>query len=82
MTVAAGVFVFLFGGAGAWLLAKRVPTARYTRIGYAAMGLGGLLFSIWALTHALAVGVAGAAVLAVGGVFGAIGAFRRELRIG
>ncbi len=81
MTVVAGIFLFLFGALGAWLLGKRFPSARFTRNGYAAMALGGLLFAAWALSHVLGVGVVAAVLLLIGGVLGAIGAFRRELRL-
>ena len=81
MTVFAGLFLFVFGGLGAWLLTKRFPHARFTRNAYASMSVGGLLFVAWALSRVLGVGVVAALFLVGGGVLGAIGAFRRELRL-
>jgi hypothetical protein len=81
VTVFAGLFLFVFGGLGVWLFAKHFPAARFMRNGYAAMSLGGLLFVAWALTRVLGIGVAAAVFLLAGGTLGAIGAFRRELRM-
>jgi hypothetical protein len=81
VTVFAGLFLCVFGALGVWLFATRFPSARFMRNGYAAMSLGGLLFSAWAATRVLGVGIAAAVFLLAGGVLGAIGAFRRELRL-
>jgi hypothetical protein len=51
------------------------------RAGYALMSAGGALFVAWSLSKVLAVGVAAAAVLAVGAAIGTIGALRKELRL-
>ena len=63
-----------------WLLGARYPSARYMRIGYGLMTLGGLMFVVWSLTTVNALGFVALIVLLVGGVFGIIGAVRRELR--
>jgi hypothetical protein len=81
VTVFAGLFLFVFGGLGTWLFAKRFPNAHFMRNGYAAMSLGGLLFVAWALSHVLGIGIAAAIMLLAGGTLGVIGAFRRELRL-
>ena len=81
MTIAAGAFLALFGAAGTWLLSKRFPNARFLRVGYALMALGGALFVAWSLTKLLVIGVAAAAVLAAGGIAGVCGALRKELRM-
>lgn len=81
MSVFAGLFLFVFGGLGVWLLSARFPNARFLRIGYVFMALGGLVFAAWALTHYLALGLGGMALLLVGGVAGAIGAIRKEVRM-
>ena len=81
MTILAGVFLALFGGLTSWLLAARYPTARYMRIGYALMTLGGLMFVVWSVTMLLALGFVALVVLLLGGLFGVIGALRRELRV-
>lgn len=81
MTTAAGLFLMLFGAAGAWFLAKHYPTARYLRASYAFMAIGGALFVAWGVSKAIVVGVAAAALLAIGGSVGVFGALRRELRL-
>lgn len=72
----------LFGAAGAWLLTTRFPSAKFLRVGYALMAISGALFLIWSASRIVAVGVAAAALLAVGATIGIIGALRRELRLG
>jgi len=81
VSIFAGLFLFVFGGLGAWLLSARFPNARFLRTGYIFMALGGLVFTAWALWHNLAIGLAGMALLLVGGVTGAIGAIRKEVRM-
>ena len=81
MSVFAGLFLFVFGGLGAWLLNVRFPNARFLRTGYALMSLGGLIFFAWAMWHSLVVGICGIIVLLIGGVSGVIGAVRKEVRI-
>ena len=81
MSVFAGVFLFVFGGLGVWLLSARFPNARFLRIGYIFMSLGGLGFAAWALTHSLWIGLSGMVLLLIGGIAGAIGAFRKEVRL-
>ena len=80
MTVAAGVFLALFGGLGAWFLAKRFPSAQFLRAGYVMMSLGGVFFVVWAVSKSIALGVTAAALLGLGGALGVVGALRRELR--
>lgn len=80
LTLPAGLFLLVFGGVGTWFLSRYFPNARFLRAGYALMAGGGLLFGAWGLSKALAVGVAAAACVAIGAVFGTIGALRRELR--
>ena len=72
----------LFGAAGAWLLTTRFPSAKFLRVGYALMALSGALFLVWSASRIMAVGVAAAALLAIGAMIGIIGALRRELRLG
>lgn len=81
MTLFAGIFLVLFGALTSWLLAARYASARWMRIGYALMTLGGLTFVAWSVTLANALGIAGLFVLLLGGIFGVVGALRRELRI-
>ncbi|HET9029448.1 MAG TPA: hypothetical protein VFN49_04670 [Candidatus Aquilonibacter sp.] len=81
MSVVAGIFLFIFGGLGTWLLFARYPNARYTRASYVFMALGGLVFVAWAISHVLTVGVAGCVLLLIGGICGAIGWFRKEMRL-
>jgi hypothetical protein len=80
MTVVAGAFLILFGGAASWLLATRFPKATFTRIGYAMMTVGGVLALVWAIAGTLAFGVAAVVILAFGGLIGIVGALRKELR--
>lgn len=81
MAVVAGAFLMLFSAGMAWWLPRQFPQARYTRIAYLFTGVGGLGFLIWALSHALVVGVLAVAALALGGIFGIVGFVRKELRI-
>ena len=60
MKIVAGLFIFVFGCLGAWLLTA---------------------FAAWSVLHAVALGIAGVALLLVGGVSGAIGALRKEVRL-
>ena len=80
MTVFAAVIV-LFGILVSWLLWKKSPQARFTRIGYGFITLGGVLALIWGPTHALPVGILALAVLVAGFLCGMIGTVRRELRL-
>ena len=80
MSIAAGLFLFIFGGLGTWLLLARYPNAHYTRAAYVFMGLGGLVFVAWALSHLIGIGVAGVALLVIGGICGVIGWMRKEMR--
>jgi hypothetical protein len=80
VTVVAGAFLVLFGGAASWLLAVRFPTAICTRIGYGMMTLSGVLALVWAIGDVLSFGVAAVIILALGGVTGIVGALRKELR--
>lgn len=81
-TIAAGIFLTVFGAAGAWFLTTRFPSAKFLRVGYAVMALSGILFLVWSALKILAVGVAAAALLGTGAAIGIIGALRRELRLG
>ena len=81
-TIAAGIFLALFGAAGAWLLTTRFPSARFLRAGYTIMTVSGALFLVWTALKLVAIGVAAAALLAVGATIGIVGALRRELRLG
>ncbi len=81
MSIFAGLFLLVFGSLGAWLLGARFPNARFLRTGYVLMALGGLMFSAWAMTHNLAIGIVGIVLLLSGGVSGAIGALRKEVRV-
>jgi hypothetical protein len=81
VSIFAGLFLFVFGSLGAWLLGARFPNARFLRTGYVLMALGGLVFCVWALSHNLAAGIVGIALLLCGGISGAIGAFRKEVRM-
>jgi hypothetical protein len=80
VTFVAGFFLAGFGAAGAWFLAKRFPTARFLRAGYALMSAGGVLFVVWAFSKAPDVGVAAVVATAAGATTGIVGALRRELR--
>ncbi|HVA34076.1 MAG TPA: hypothetical protein VNG31_07990 [Candidatus Baltobacteraceae bacterium] len=82
MTIFAGLFLLIFGAFGTWFLATRFPSARFMRVAYAAMAVGGALFVIWGFVKLISIGVAAVAVLAAGGAIGAFGALRRELRPG
>lgn len=46
------------------------------------MALSGMLFLAWTAVHVIGIGVAAAALLALGATIGIIGALRRELRLG
>ena len=81
MSIFAGLFIFVFGALGAWVLGVRFPNARFLRTGYVLLSLGGLIFFGWAMWHALVVGICGIIVLLIGGISGAIGAIRKEVRI-
>jgi hypothetical protein len=81
LPVVAGLFLTAFGALGAWFLSARYPDARFLRVGYALMSAGGGLFVVWALSKILIVGVAAAAVVAIGAFAGVIGALRKELRV-
>lgn len=80
MNVAAGIFLFLFGGLGAWLIFARAPRAHFTRAAYVFMSAGGIVFVVWSFTRLLGVGLAGVALLLLAGICGAVGAFRKEMR--
>lgn len=80
MTVAAGVVLGVFGGLGSWFLARNFPGARFLRVSYALLGIGGVLFVAWALSKVLALGAGAAVLVAAGGVSGVAGALRKELR--
>jgi hypothetical protein len=81
-TIAAGIFLTLFGAAGAWFLTTRFPSAKFLRVGYAVMAVSGVLFLLWDALKLVAIGVAAAALLGAGATIGIIGALRRELRLG
>ena len=81
-TIAAGIFLTVFGAAGAWFLTTRFPSAKFLRVGYAVMAASGVLFLVWSALKILPVGVAAAALLGIGAAIGIIGALRRELRFG
>lgn len=81
-TIAAGIFLMVFGAAGAWFLTTRFPSAKFLRAGYALMALSGALFLVWSVTKIMPMGLTAAALLAVGATIGIIGALRRELRLG
>jgi hypothetical protein len=81
VTIFAGIFLAIFGAAGAWFLHRHYPHARFLRAGYLAMSAAGLLFVVWVLFKVLAIGVAAVAVLAIGAAVGIYGALRKELRI-
>ncbi|MHB8145717.1 MAG: hypothetical protein ACYDGM_00445 [Vulcanimicrobiaceae bacterium] len=51
------------------------------RVGYALMTLGGFLFVVWSFEHLMAIGLVALFVLLFGGIFGIVGAVRKELRI-
>ena len=81
MSIGAGLFLFVFGALGTWLLRAKFPHARVMPIAYVLMSIGGLVFVVWTLTHALAFGVAGAVLLVAAGILGMIGAMRKEIRV-
>jgi len=81
-TIAAGIFLTVFGAAGAWFITTRFPSASFLRSGYALMALSGVLFLIWTAVHVVAIGLAAAALLGLGALTGIVGALRRELRLG
>lgn len=78
--LAAGIFLTAFGAAGVWFLSRHFPGARFLRASYGLIAGGGGLFVAWALSNVLAVGVAAAALVAIGAVTGTIGALRKEVR--
>ena len=80
LTVPAGLVLLVFGAAGSWFLGRYVPNARFSRVGYALMAGGGLLFGAWGISKVLAIGVAAAGCVAIGAIAGIIGALRKELR--
>jgi hypothetical protein len=80
VTVAAGVVLAVFGGLGAWFLARNFPHARFLRFSYALMATGGVLFVVWSLSRILAFGAGAAVLVAAGGLLGVAGALRKELR--
>ena len=81
MALVAGIFIVAFGGLVSLLLWKKFPTARFTRMGYGLMTVGGLLAIAWVASHVLALGIAGLAVLLLGGILGMTGGLRKELRL-
>ena len=80
MTVVAGIVIAVFGGAGAWFLARYFPHARFLRFSYTLMAIGGVLFVSWSLSKILAFGAGAAVLVAAGGLLGVAGAMRKELR--
>ena len=80
MTTAAGVVLVVFGALGAWFLARNFPHARFLRLSYALMAIGGALFVAWSVSKVLALGAGAAVLVAAGGVLGVAGALRKELR--
>lgn len=81
MILAAACFLFLFASFGAWVVFVRYPKAHFTRAGYVFMGIGGLAFIAWSFQHLIGVGIAAMILLFAGGLLGAIGAFRKEVRM-
>jgi hypothetical protein len=81
-TIAAGVFLMVFGAAGAWFLTTRFPSAKFLRVGYTLMALSGTLFLVWTVFKIVPLGLAAAALLGIGATIGIVGALRRELRLG
>lgn len=81
MSVAAGLFLFVFGGLGTWLLFARYPNAHFTRAAYVFMSIGGVVFVVWALSHLISIGIAGVVMLGLAGICGIIGAVRKEMRL-
>jgi FAD/FMN-containing dehydrogenase len=80
VSVAAGLVLALFAGLGALFIRRFYAAARYLLFGYVAMGAGGVLCAVWGVTNVLGIGVVAAACVAIGGIAGAIGALRKELR--
>ncbi|MDQ2865741.1 MAG: hypothetical protein M3R51_05895 [Candidatus Eremiobacteraeota bacterium] len=81
MTLVAAAFLFIFGSAGAAVVFLRYPRAHFTRAAYVFMAVGGAVFIAWAVSHVLGLGVAAMMLLLLGGTLGAIGAFRKEVRM-
>jgi hypothetical protein len=79
-TILAGLFLLIFGAAGAWFLTTRFPSARFLRAGYVMMALGGCFFVLWGFWKNIVIGLAAATLLALGAVIGVVGTLRRELR--
>ena len=79
--ITAGLFLFVFGALGTWLLRAKFPHARFMPIGYVLMSLGGLVFVGWTLTHAMSLGVVGVILLVAAGILGIVGALRKEVRV-
>lgn len=80
MTVFAAIVV-IFGALVSWLLWKKTPQARFTRVGYALITLGGVLALLWGLTKVLPLGFLALVVLVVGFICGMVGTMRKELRL-
>lgn len=80
MAAAAGIVLAVFGSLGVWFLTRQFPHARFLRAGYVLLAIGGLLFVAWSLSKLLPLGVVAALLVAAGGVCGAAGALRKELR--
>lgn len=80
MTLAAGVFLALFGAAGAVFVTTRFPNARFMRTCYVLMCLGGALFVVWSFWKFAALGIAAVVTVGIGAVVGIAGALRKELR--
>ena len=81
MVVFAGIFLLVFGAAGAFFVNKVYPNAKFMRLGYVLMSTAGVVFIYWAGTRATMAGLAAAIVLALGAVLGIVGALRKELRM-
>ena len=79
--IVVGVGLLLFGGAASWLLATRFAEAICTRIGYGSMMVSGVLVLAWAFSAYLPLGIGSVLLLGIGGAFGVVGAFRKELRV-
>lgn len=82
VSVAAGLVLAVFAGLGGLFIRRFYAAARYLLFGYVAMGIGGVLCALWGVTNLLGVGIVAAACVAIGGIAGAIGALRKELRSG
>lgn len=81
MTLAAAIFLFIFGSLGAWFVFMRYPRAHFTRAAYVFMGIGGLAFIAWWFSHLLGAAIAAMLLLLAGGTLGVIGALRKEVRL-